>query len=193
MNKKFTYTSGEIAKILDISDRTARAYLRDGKIPARQNPITGRWKISKEDLLGFMKQYQLTPKEVEFQPRILVVDDEPAIIEAICKTFQEKFPDWVIDTTTSGYDALIRLGAEAPDLLILDICMPETDGPKILEAVRTSEQTASVKVLVITGYVEMIDEMLERGADASLEKPFSADDLLAAASKLLVRPAASPS
>jgi len=192
MNKKFTYTSGEIARILDISDRTARAYLRDGKIPARQNPITGRWKISKEDLLDFMKQYQMTPTEVEFQPRVLVVDDEPAIIESICKIFQEKFPDWVVDITTSGYDALIRLGAEAPDLLILDICMPEADGPKILEAVRTSEQTASVKVLVITGHVEKIDEMIERGADACLEKPFSPEDLLAATMKLLKIPGAVP-
>ena len=191
MTKKDIYTSGEIAKILDISDRTARAYLRSGKIPAKQNPITGRWKVTLEDLLAFMSQYQMAPKEVELPPRILVVDDEPAIIESIRKTFQEEMPDWVVDSTTSGYEALIHLGAEVPDLLILDICMPGTDGYKILEAVRSNEQTAAVRVLVISGYVEKIDDMIAKGADAALEKPFSASDLLAAVRKLLTKTCAS--
>ena len=194
MTKKDIYTSGEIAKMLDISDRTARAYLRGGKIPAKQNPITGRWKVTLEDLRAFMLQYQMVPmvpKQVDLPPRILVVDDEPAIIESIRKTFQEEMPDWVVDTTSSGYEALIRLGTEAPDLLILDICMPGTDGYKILEAVRSNEQTAAVKILVISGYVAKIDDMIAKGADASLEKPFSASDLLAAVRKILAKRCAS--
>ena len=195
MTKKDIYTSGEIAKMLDISDRTARAYLRGGKIPAKQNPITGRWKVTLEDLRAFMLQYQMVPmvpKQVDLPPRILVVDDEPAIIESIRKTFQEEMPDWVVDSTTSGYEALIHLGAEVPDLLILDICMPGTDGYKILEAVRTNEQTAAVKVLVVTGTVEKIDDLIARGADAFIEKPCSAEDLLAAARELLAKPCAGP-
>jgi CheY-like chemotaxis protein len=94
-------------------------------------------------------------------------------------------PDWLIDTTTSGYEALIRLGAKAPDLLILDVCMPGTDSYKILEAVRSNEQTAAVKVLVVSGYVEKLDDMIAKGADASLEKPFMPEDLLTATKKIL--------
>jgi hypothetical protein len=68
MTKKDTYTSGEIAKILDIPDRTARAYLSIGKIQGTQNPITGRWKVTKETLLDFMKQYEMTPNNVGYPP-----------------------------------------------------------------------------------------------------------------------------
>jgi len=195
MVKRDSYSSGEVSKILNLSDRTVRSYLRNGRIPAKQNPHTGRWKISREGLLAFMKQYQMTHEEVGDPPpptHILVVDAEPALVESIRKIFLEEMPDWVIDTTTSVYEALIRLGAEALDLLILDFCMPGTDGYKILEAVRTNEQTAAVKVLVVTGTVEKIDDLIARGADAFIEKPCSAEDLLAAARELLAKPCAGP-
>ena len=63
MIKRASYTSGEVSKILDLSDRTVRSYLRNGRIPAKQNPHTGRWKVSREGLLAFMKQYQMTHNE----------------------------------------------------------------------------------------------------------------------------------
>lgn len=185
MPSRDTYTSGEIARVLEISDRTVRAYLRDGKISATQNPITGRWRVERKDLLAFMKQYNLEPKEIAFQPRILVVDYEPGIISLIRDILVKAHPDWVVDTTTSGYAALIRLGAEAPDLLILDISIPGTGGTKVLEAVRSNAKTASIKVVIVSGYKDRLEEMIEKGADAALEKPFMPQDLITATEKLL--------
>ena len=63
MVKRDSYSSGEVSKILNLSDRTVRSYLRNGRIPAKQNPHTGRWKISREGLLAFMKQYQMPHNE----------------------------------------------------------------------------------------------------------------------------------
>jgi excisionase family DNA binding protein len=57
--EKTTLTSGQVARLLGISPRTARRYLTQGRIPAEQNPLTGRWRVTREALLAFMHEHNL--------------------------------------------------------------------------------------------------------------------------------------
>ena len=54
-----TLSSGQVAKLLNISSRTIRRYLIQGRIAAQQNPVTGRWRVSRDALWSFMKRYNL--------------------------------------------------------------------------------------------------------------------------------------
>jgi len=67
-------TSGQVARLLGISPRTARRYLTKGLIPAEQNRLTGRWRVSKAALTWFMKKHNLTPIPFE-EPRRQTLSD----------------------------------------------------------------------------------------------------------------------
>lgn len=182
---KDSLTSGEVAEMLGIPARTARRYLTTGRIPAKQNPITGTWKINKEDLATFMRDYGLDTSTLDEPSRILVVDDDPAILKLISKILQKSGWRMHMETCLDGYDALIKLGNNPPDLVILDVQMPGTDGKQILKVIKQNEHTQSVKILVVTGYPEYIPEMCDMGADDGMTKPFEPDALLAKVRELL--------
>jgi excisionase family DNA binding protein len=175
---KDSLTSGEVAEMLGIPARTARRYLTTGKIPAQQNPITGTWKINKDDIIAFMHEYGLDTAKLEKPAHILVVDDDPVIVKLISKVLQKSNWRLTVDTSEDGYDALIKLGERPPSLVILDVQMPRTDGRQVLKVIKQSEHTQNVKILVVTGYPEYIVEMKEAGADDGLEKPFDTEELL---------------
>lgn len=175
---KDSYTSGRVAELLGIPARTARRYLTTGKIPATQNPITGTWKIDKKDLIDFMRQYNLDTSELTSPPKVLIVDDDPSVVKLVAKSLQKSKYKLDVDTTTDGYEALIRLGKSIPDLIILDVQMPGTDGKQILKVIKENDEMKDLKILVVTGYPDFIDEMKDLGADDGLAKPFTPLDLI---------------
>lgn len=178
MSKKETFTSGQVAEMLGIPARTARRYLSMGKIPATQNPITGTWTITREALVRFMQQHKLDTSVLANPSRIIVVDDEPAVLKFITKTLNRSDRNFIVDATSNGYDAMIKIGTTSPDLICLDIHMPGMDGKKVLKAIKKNPSTSNVKVLVVTGYPGEIDDMLQLGADDALAKPFKPNELL---------------
>jgi two-component system, OmpR family, alkaline phosphatase synthesis response regulator PhoP len=108
--------------------------------------------------------------------RILIVDDEPAITEALATLLRQA--GYFVITARSGHDALAQLAAE-PDLLVLDIMMPDLDGYAVCRAVR--EKSGYVPIIMLTAKDAPGDRAagLELGADAYLTKPFEPGELLA--------------
>jgi len=185
------YTSGQVARLLNIPARTARRYLANGKIPAIQNPITGRWKISWETLAAVMAEYQLPLPELPSVRHVIVVDDEELVVRSISQTLTGAGEELSVEGFASSYEALIRLGSTVPDLVILDSRMPGADGRAVLKAIKSSPATSRTPVLVVSGYPEDLEEMLTLGASAALAKPFSPPQLLVEVQRLLPA-AASP-
>jgi two-component system alkaline phosphatase synthesis response regulator PhoP len=107
---------------------------------------------------------------------ILVVDDEPRIAE-ICRDFLEREGFKVISAAT-GADALMLARAKHPDLIVLDIGLPEMDGLDVTRAIR---RHSNVPIIMLTARVEESDKLagLELGADDYLTKPFSPRELVA--------------
>jgi signal transduction histidine kinase len=119
-------------------------------------------------------------------PRILVVEDEAPLREALCAALA--VAGYGVDPARTVVEALERLAAARPDLLVLDIGLPDADGWEVLKRVRGAEGTRDLPVLVLTGlgYVHA-DQALALGADEFLAKPVSAQVLVETVARLLTR------
>jgi two-component system OmpR family response regulator len=116
--------------------------------------------------------------------KILVVDDDPRLRELLVLTFQRD--GHVVVTASDGRAALIHAAREAPDLIVLDIGLPEIDG---IEVCRRIRQTSAVPILFLSARDEEVDRILglELGADGYVTKPFSPRELVARVKAILKR------
>ena len=119
------------------------------------------------------------------EPRILVVDDTPENIRLLDAVLSPR--GYTVDTVNSGVDALERLSADPlPDLVLLDIVMPEVDGYEVCRRIRAAPATALLPVVMITASSgEEKLKALEAGADDFVMKPFDQAELLARVRSLI--------
>lgn len=109
--------------------------------------------------------------------RILAVDDESDVLLILKTALAEEFD---VLTATNGMDALAIASEERPDLIILDIMMPEMDGMEVLGELKAMEETAEIPVVFLTGLSdkEKIREALGKGTAYYIVKPFDCQDLI---------------
>jgi two-component system OmpR family response regulator len=119
--------------------------------------------------------------------RILVVDDDPHIRDVL--VFALSKAGMVVDAARDGMAALDAIGRRRPDLIILDVGMPEMDG---LEVCRRIRRTSSVPILFLSARDEEVDRVLglEMGGDDYVTKPFSPREVVARVNVILRRAAA---
>jgi signal transduction histidine kinase/DNA-binding LacI/PurR family transcriptional regulator/AraC-like DNA-binding protein len=121
---------------------------------------------------------------------ILVVDDDPAILEMHSRMVQTYLPACRVLTAVNGRRALEIIGRERPALVLLDLLMPELDGFGVLEAMQADEQTRAIPVIVLTAQLLTQEDMarLNQGVVAVLEKGlFSTEETLAHIEQTLAR------
>jgi DNA-binding NtrC family response regulator len=107
--------------------------------------------------------------------KILVVDDEPEFRHILAKVLAEMGHE--VSTASSGRQALAKIRENPPDILFLDIKMPQMSGLECLR--RLSKLRRKLVVVVMTGYadIESAREAMRLGADEFISKPFDIDDL----------------
>ena len=117
--------------------------------------------------------------------RVLVIEDEPSISEAI--RFILRRDGWAVATHASGVDALERITAEAPDLVILDLMLPGQSGLDILQRLRQDPSFGTLPVILLTarGQAATRDLAKDYGASMFMAKPFGNAELLAAVRQLV--------
>ena len=117
-------------------------------------------------------------------PKILVVDDEPNIIE-LTKLYLER-EGYEVEGVSSGQEALARRSAFRPDLIILDLMLPDVDGFEVCRQIRAK---SDIPILMLTARKEDIDKIvgLELGADDYFTKPFNPRELVARVKAILRR------
>ncbi len=110
--------------------------------------------------------------------RILVIEDESDIAALIA--YQLAHAGYQVRTATTGKEALRALEAELPDLIVLDIMLPEISGADLLRTLRSRKETQSIPVVVLTALREEADRVcgFELGADDYISKPFSPKELV---------------
>ena len=110
--------------------------------------------------------------------KILVVDDEDDILNFLELVLSEKGYD--VATASGGQEALTKAQLERPDLVLLDIMMPQMDGWEVLKLLRVDEDTAEVPVAMLSARTEARDRVqgLQEGAIDYICKPFSLSELL---------------
>jgi len=105
--------------------------------------------------------------------RILIIDDEGDIRE-IAQLSLEAVRGWEVLTARSGREGLTRAGVERPDAILLDVMMPDMDGPATLLELRANPATQSIPVIFLTAKVQAADRrrFANLGVQAVISKPF---------------------
>ncbi|MGQ9858551.1 MAG: sigma-54-dependent transcriptional regulator [Thermodesulfobacteriota bacterium] len=102
---------------------------------------------------------------------ILVVDDEPDMVELLRRTVVKEL-GWKVLTAGSGNEALQQAQGNPPDVVLLDIKMPDVDGMEVLEALRQKPDPPTVIMMTAYGVIELAVESIRRGAYDFITKPF---------------------
>ncbi len=108
------------------------------------------------------------------KPRILIVDDDPVNIQLLTKTLQGTYD---IFTATNGFDAISQVNDTSPDLLILDVMMPDLSGFDVCTLIKSEETYADIPILFLTAMGTIQSEIigLELGGIDFLAKPVNLD------------------
>jgi len=115
--------------------------------------------------------------------RVLVVDDEPVVVNSVRRTLSRR--GYQVEEAFSGNEALNRILNEMYDLVLLDMRMPDGNGLELLPTIKKHRPT--LPVVMVTGYasIDTAVEAIQRGASDYVAKPFTPDELYAAANKAL--------
>jgi two-component system, OmpR family, KDP operon response regulator KdpE len=118
--------------------------------------------------------------------KALIVEDAGEVVETLSLLLGIRWPDCTVISTNTGYQAALLVETEAPDLVILDLGLPDVDGLEIVQEIR---EFSDVPIIVVTAHEGEISRVkcLERGADDYLNKPFSHTELLARVKAVLRR------
>jgi two-component system alkaline phosphatase synthesis response regulator PhoP len=118
---------------------------------------------------------------------ILVVEDDEAIMELIVYNLEKE--NFEVSRAESGEEALQRVVARKPDLVLLDLMLPEIDGLEVCKRIRGGSSTRSIPIIMVTAKGEETDVVtgLELGADDYVTKPFKPKELVARARAVLRR------
>ncbi|MBN1430910.1 MAG: substrate-binding domain-containing protein, partial [Anaerolineae bacterium] len=146
--------------------------------------------VDAADLIEALQRQGMTWHRAEGGKAILIVDDEPAILDLHARIVQTQMPECTILRAGDGREALAIIEQARPDLVLLDLMMPEMDGFKVLEAMRESEASRNIPVIVLTARAITQEDMarLNRGVSAILQKGiFSAGETLSHVSEALAR------
>lgn len=127
------------------------------------------------------------PPTFRVKPRILVVDDEPDALELI--GFNLRNAGFDISTADDGDKALKFARELQPDLILLDLMLPEVDGLEVCKIIRRDPVTAGIPIIMLTAKAAEVDRVLglELGADDYVTKPFSPRELVLRVKNMLRR------
>jgi two-component system OmpR family response regulator len=109
--------------------------------------------------------------------RILYIEDETDL-QWLVKQILESIGGFEVLVCGSGAEGLRCMETFRPDLVLLDVMMPEMDGPSVLRALRSRPESAAVPVVFLTARTQASDEYLELGAHGMIAKPFEPNGLV---------------
>jgi two-component system, OmpR family, phosphate regulon response regulator PhoB len=124
--------------------------------------------------------------------RILVVDDEPDLLELV--RFNLSQSGFVVETAETGQDGLARARQEPPDLLVLDLMLPDLPGTEVCRQIRSDPALRATPIIMLTARSEEVDRVVgfELGADDYVSKPFSPRELTLRVQAILRRARSAP-
>jgi CheY-like chemotaxis protein len=105
--------------------------------------------------------------------RVLIIDDEDDIRE-VAQTSLEMMGGWVVSTAASSAEGLLKAESEQPDAVLLDVMLPDMDGPTTFQKLQANPTTRQIPVILLTAKVQAADQrrLSGLGVAAILTKPF---------------------
>ncbi|MDA8243957.1 MAG: response regulator [Elusimicrobia bacterium] len=176
------YSTFEAAKMMGLSPGTVANWVDSGKLKAFTT-LGGHRRIKAEDFRNFLIENRMpVPKELESSvsspKKVLMVEDDPKFLRLMEKFFRAAKKDWELFFAADGFQAGSLVGSEKPDVVILDIMLPDINGFKVCEIIKASDKRTLV--IAVTGYdsEDIKNKILAAGADDYYVKPFKFEALI---------------
>jgi len=177
---KTVFTTGEAAKICKVSQQTIIRCFDSGQLKGFRVPGSRFRRIPREILYKFMKDNGIPTDALESGKRkALVVDDDEELVELI-RDVLEQDGRFEVRVANNGFDAGMMVKEYRPDIIVLDVMLPDINGKEVCQRVRSDSTLEDVKIICISGMVEKdkIEDLKEAGANDFLQKPFEIEDLV---------------
>ena len=177
---KTVFTTGEAAKICKVSQQTIIRCFDNGQLKGFRVPGSRFRRIPREMLYKFMKDNGIPTDALESGRRkVLLVDDDVELVEVMTK-FLEEDGRFEVKIATTGFDAGMLVKEYRPDMLVLDVMLPDINGKEVCQRVRADNTMEDVRILCISGMIEedKIQDLRLAGADDFMHKPFDAEQLI---------------
>jgi excisionase family DNA binding protein len=183
------FTVFQASQYCKVSPQTIINWIDAGHFKAYKTP-GGHRRINIKDLEFFMQKQGIPiPKDKieDTRKRILVVDDDPIIVESIVQSLEEDENDYEVISASDGFEAGLQVNHFKPNILILDIMMPDIKGFEVCKKIKTNPDTKDTKIIVLSAYLdeEKFNKMKEHGADVCFSKPLPLSQLKQEVSRLL--------
>jgi len=183
------FTISQAGKYCGVPPETILDWIKDGKLSA-EIATGGHRRIRKDDLDRYLKENSLSPGDLsraEEHKKILVVDDDDIIVETIVQCLEEDEHCYELFSATDGFEADAQIKHFNPDLMILDIMMPDINGYEVCRKIKSNKDTCDIKIIVLSAYMDekSYKKMKEYGADACFSKPLPLPELRQQVAKLL--------
>jgi len=179
----------QASKYCSVSPKTICNWIDEGHIKAFRT-VGGHRRIRRDDLDVFLRRMgipALGDVAEEQRKKILVIDDDKVIVETIVRALEEEPHDYEIISAADGFEAGLQVNHFKPDLLLLDIMMPDIDGYEVCRRVKNDPATCHMKVVVLSAYLdeENYEKMKSCGADVCFSKPLPLEKLKKEVASLL--------
>ena len=177
---KTVFTTGEAAKICKVSQQTIIRCFDSGQLKGFRVPGSRFRRIPRDILYRFMKDNGIPTDALESGKRkALVVDDDEELVELI-RDLLEQDGRFDVRVANNGFDAGMLVKEYRPDILVLDVMLPDINGKDVCERVRSDSTLEDVKIICISGMVEKdkIEDLKQAGANDFLQKPFEIEELV---------------
>jgi excisionase family DNA binding protein len=174
MTTKTVFTTGEAAKICKVSQQTIIRCFDNGSLKGFRVPGSRFRRIPREQLYSFMKENGIPTDALESGKRkILIVDDDVELVELMSDIFAED-GRFDIRTANNGFDAGMQVREFRPDIVVLDVMLPDINGKEVCQRIRSDSTMQAVKIICISGMVEQdkIADLRLAGANDFMSKPF---------------------
>jgi len=177
---KTVFTTGEAAKICKVSQQTIIRCFDNGQLKGFRVPGSRFRRIPREALYKFMKDNGIPTDALESGKRkVLLVDDDADLLKLMTDVLEED-GRFEVRVASNGFDAGMMVKEYRPDMIVLDVMLPDINGREVCHRVRADTTLEDVRILCISGMIEedKIQELRLSGADDFLHKPFEIDQLI---------------
>jgi excisionase family DNA binding protein len=175
------YTTHDISRLLQVDPSTVSKWIDRGILMAFRTP-GGHRRVRSADLRTFLITHQMpVPEELGSSTvRLLVVDDERQVLDAIKRAFKPYANQVELQTTTSGVEALLLVSEQKPHGMLIDLNMPDIDGIEVCRRIRARKQMEGVRLITMTSAhsPEVVESSKQAGAVACLPKPLDVQQVL---------------
>ena len=184
---KTVFTTGEAAKICKVSQQTIIRCFDSGQLKGFRVPGSRFRRIPRDVLYKFMKENSIPTDALESgKRRALIVDDDEDLVELISDALMAD-GRFELRAANNGFDAGMMVKEYHPDIIVLDVMLPDINGKEVCQRVRSDSSMDDVRIICISGMVEQdkIQDLKDAGADHFVQKPFEIDHLIERICRLL--------